>query len=51
MIPEWNNFGVLPPIRPGMPGHSKERSPYRVSINDVFDTFAFPRNEKIQKGY
>jgi hypothetical protein len=34
MIPTWNSIGVLPPISPGAAGHSNERSPYVVGMND-----------------
>lgn len=40
MIPEFNMAGVLPPIRPGMPGHSTDRSPYIAAINDLVVRFA-----------
>ena len=40
MIPQWNNLGVLPPIRPGQPGASLDRSPYRVSLSAVVERFA-----------
>jgi len=33
MIPKWNHVGALPPIWPGMQGHSIERSPYHVAVN------------------
>ena len=26
MIPAWNLQGVIPPIRPGIPGHDLDRS-------------------------
>ncbi len=51
MIPSWNNSGVLPPIRPGMAGHSTERSPYQVNIVDVIENFSFSKKRKaILKG-
>jgi hypothetical protein len=31
---------VLPPIRPGQPGHSPDRSPYRVSLTAVIERLA-----------
>jgi hypothetical protein len=40
MIPDWNSAAVLPPIRPGQPGHSPDRSPYRVSLVAVVERFA-----------
>jgi len=39
-IPPWNLSAVLPPIRPGQPGHSSDRSPYRVSLVEVVERFA-----------
>ena len=40
MIPKWNSSAVLPPIRPGQPGHSTDRSPYRVPLAAVIERFA-----------
>ena len=40
LIPPWNSSAVLPPIRPGQPGHSADRSPYRVSLVEVVERFA-----------
>ncbi|MCR4317501.1 MAG: hypothetical protein NUW37_14270 [Planctomycetes bacterium] len=39
MIPNWNAAGVLPPIRPGFPGETVNRSPYRVSTYQLVDRF------------
>lgn len=39
-IPAWNSAGVLPPIRPNMPGSSPDRSPYLVDLAVLFDRFA-----------
>lgn len=46
MIPTWNMAGVLPPIRPGMPGHSPDRSPYSAVLADVIERFS-PSPERI----
>ncbi len=40
ILPQWNGVGVLPPVRPEMPGNSPERSPYRVSLAGFVDRFA-----------
>ncbi len=40
MIPGWNISGVLPPIRPGVPGHDQDRSPYKVNLLNVIDRFS-----------
>jgi len=40
MVPPWNNAAVLPPVRPGQPGHSPDRSPYRVALSAVIERFA-----------
>jgi hypothetical protein len=40
MIPSWTAAGVLPPIRPGQPGHSSDRSPYRVALTDFVEEFS-----------
>ena len=39
-IPAWNSAGVLPPIRPNVPGGSPDRSPYVVDLAVLFDRFA-----------
>ncbi|WP_246316267.1 DUF6932 family protein [Tepidicella baoligensis] len=39
-IPAWNSAGVLPPIRPNMPGSTPDRSPYVVDLAVLFDRFA-----------
>jgi hypothetical protein len=44
--------GVLPPIRPGHAGTSKDRSPYKVSIASVIETFATsPQRISILEGF
>jgi hypothetical protein len=51
MIPSWTNAGVLPPIRPQQPGHSPDRSPYRVPLSEVIDHFSSsPKRISILKG-
>lgn len=51
MIPAWTMAGVLPPILPGQPGHSPERSPYGVSLGEVVEQFASsPKRIAILKG-
>ncbi len=40
MIPAWNSSAVLPPVRPGQPGHSADRSPYSASFSEVVQRFA-----------
>jgi hypothetical protein len=39
MIPAWNISGVLPPVRPGKPGHSPDRSPYVAELHQVVERF------------
>lgn len=43
MIPAWNSSAVLPPVRPGQPGHSPDRSPYSASFAEVVQRFATSR--------
>ncbi len=51
MIPHWNSAAVLPPIRPGQPGHSPDRSPYRASLVAVVERFATsPERIRILRG-
>lgn len=33
-FPKWTFAGVLPPIRPGKPGHDPDRSPYQTSLGE-----------------
>lgn len=52
MIPAWNIAGVLPPIRPGAPGHSPDRSPYLAELADLVDKFSTsPERIAILDGY
>jgi hypothetical protein len=39
-VPNWNAVGVLPPIRPTAPGHSRDRSPYPIDLVTLVDRFA-----------
>lgn len=39
-VPAWNHAGVLPPIRPDVPGNSRDRSPYLVELSAFVDQFA-----------
>ena len=39
MLPEWNEHGVLPPIRPGATATSADRAPYRVSLLELVERF------------
>ena len=51
MIPAWNNAAVLPPIRPGQPGHSTDRSPYHATLAEVVQRFATsPERIRILRG-
>jgi hypothetical protein len=50
-IPGWNISGILPPISPGEPGHSINRSPYRAELMDVVDNFSSsPERRQILTG-
>ncbi|EXE36325.1 DUF6932 family protein [Acinetobacter baumannii] len=52
MIPEFNMAGVIPPIQPGAPGHSAERSPYITDIDNLIARFATsPKRIKILKSF
>jgi len=42
-VPEFDAYGVIPAIRPGQPGASRERSPYRVSFLDFVEQFSTTR--------
>lgn len=46
MNPEWDSSGVLPPIKPGTQGHSTERSPYLVSMQDLMNSFSFSEKRR-----
>ncbi len=43
VLPQWNSAGVLPPVRPEMPGSSPARSPYRVTLTAFVDRFTTSR--------
>lgn len=50
-IPSWNSLGVLPPIRPGEPGHALDRSPYRAGLLDLVRQFGgTPARRTILRG-
>lgn len=52
MIPQWNNVGILPPIRPGQEGNSPDRSPYRVPLSAIVNRFATsPERIGILRGF
>ena len=52
MIPDFNMAGVIPPIRPGNPGHSNDRSPYESNIINVVSRFATSHERiEILKGF
>lgn len=52
MVLNWNMAGVLPPVRPGQPGHSTDRSPYTVSLADFVDRFSTsPQRNAILQGF
>lgn len=51
LIPPWDGFGVIPPIRPGAAGHELDRSPYQASMYDVARRFGeSPARRKILRG-
>ena len=52
MVLSWNIAGVLPPVRPGMPGHHPDRSPYAVPLADVVEKFSTsPERINILQGF
>ncbi len=51
MIPAWTMTGILPPIQPGHPGHSLDRSPYQADLCELIEQFAFsPQRGIILRG-
>ena len=51
MIPAWNMAGVIPPIQPGQPGHSPNRSPYFSTLTTLIDRFSLsPERVSILNG-
>lgn len=51
MIPAWTMTGILPPIQPGHPGHSSDRSPYQTGLCELIEQFAFsPQRGIILRG-
>jgi hypothetical protein len=52
VILPWNIAGVLPPVRPGVPGHSSDRSPYSESLVDLVNHFSTsPQRIAILNGF
>lgn len=52
ILPQWNNAGVLPPVRPGTPGSSDDRSPYQIPLLMFLDRFATsPERRMILDGF
>lgn len=39
-LPKWNVAGVVPPVRPGSDPTGLDRSPYRVTLDELVNTFA-----------
>ena len=51
MIPDWNEQGVLPPVRPGAGGSSPDRAPYRAALEELVERFATsPARAEILQG-
>lgn len=51
-LPAWNAAGVLPPVMPGVPGNSSERSPYVIELSALIDRFATsPERVRILDGF
>lgn len=46
MIPGFDIHGLLPPIRPGEPGHSGDRAPYRTDMLTFCQHFGGTRERK-----
>ncbi len=46
MILRWNSLGLLPPIRPNVPGNNPDRSPYHVTMSDLLEKFAFSEERR-----
>lgn len=52
MIPDWNITGLIPPIMPGVAGHSDKRSPYSVTSLDIVNQFSTTKERYlILKGF
>lgn len=39
-LPEWTNLGVLPPVHPTEAGHGLNRSPYPITLQELWDRFS-----------
>jgi hypothetical protein len=51
IIPDWNLFGILPPIRPDTTAIARERSPYRATPLDLCRRFGHtPDRRRILQG-
>lgn len=52
MIPNWTMSGIVPPIRPGLDGAHKDRSPYAVELSDFLDQYALsPERANVLQGF
>lgn len=53
MIPNWDTSGLIPPIKPDEPGHSKKRSPYHIDdLWEFVQRFSFSHDRcKILLGF
>lgn len=44
--------GIIPPIRPGLPGHHSDRSPYHAGLDEFIDRFALSADRaKVLEGF
>ena len=46
-IPPRDTLGLIPPIRPGAPGHDRDRSPYAARLADVVRRFGGTSDRRI----
>ncbi len=52
MIPNWDIAGLIPPIMPGVAGHSNERSPYLATSLEIISQFSTTKERYlILKGF
>lgn len=53
MIPEWNAYGLLPPVLPGPGAHLPEnRSPYPAAVSELVERFGgSPARSAILQGF
>lgn len=46
-IPNWTMSGIIPPIRPGVPGYHTDRAPYHALLEEFIERFAISADRAV----